>query len=196
MNRNYDIAKNQWGFIGNSPLAARSRMVSMLIGNQAFIGFGWSGGRSDVSYKDFWQLDLIANTWKQIQTPFTKPNPIYATSFVLGNSGYLIGIENSARVEVWKFDASNNSWSKKSDFPNHIYGEAATTINDHGLVISSAVNKGVNDVYEYDPSKDLWITRQSLGTGTNGTTARFQFASYLNGKLYYASGNLWELSFN
>lgn len=184
----YDPATNAWTFLMNTPLPARARQLSMVIGDKVYIGF---------SPNDFWQFDPVTNQWTNVPTPLETTFSRSATSFVAGNKGYIVGatfpgVSWDRYADVWEFDPSIPAWTQKSNYPDMIAGEMGTSINDHGLIISSAVNTIVSRVYEYDPAKDRWIKRQSM----NSTTAPFQFAHFINGKLYYASGNLWEMSFD
>jgi N-acetylneuraminic acid mutarotase len=195
----YDPNSNSWNFIGNSPISKRSRMVSIVINNKAYIGLGWISWPSVTSFNDLWEFDVFSNSWNEITIPvgINGNSSLNATSFVINNKGYFVGVTFSGvdwdrHADVWEFDPAVPSWTKKSDYPDMIYGEVATTINNHGLVLSSAINDSRSRVYEYDPIKDRWIKRQSM----SGTIAPIQFSHYLNGVLYYASGNLWGLTFN
>jgi len=195
----YDPSTNAWTFLFNAPISARSRMVSFVIDDEAYLGFGWVSSPSVTSFYDLWSYSIKTSTWNQVPIPVSiNSNSVSnATSFSLNGKAYIIGLSYSGvswdkRADLYEFNPAIPSWTKKSDYPDMIYGENATTINNHGLVISSAVNDSRSRVYEYDPVKDLWITRQSM----SGTTAAIQFSHYVNGTLYYSSGNMWKLNFN
>jgi hypothetical protein len=181
----FDPESNQWSFVMDTPLPETSRQKAVVINNKAYIGFGQN--------TDLWEFDIINNTWTQVETPFAVGDVSTSTAFSIGNKAYFVGVTFSGiSPDTWEFEPAIGSWSKKSNYPDIIYGENATTMNNHGLVISSAVNDSRSRVYEYDPIKDRWIKRQSM----SGTTAPIQFSHYVNGVLYYSSGNLWGLTFN
>jgi hypothetical protein len=181
----FDPDSNQWSFVMDTPLLESSKQKAVVINNKAYIGFGQN--------RDLWEFDIINNTWTQVETPFAVGDVSTSTAFSIGNKAYFVGVTFSGiSPETWEFEPAIGSWSKKSNYPDIINGENATTMNNHGLVISSAVNNSRSRVYEYDPIKDRWIRRQSM----SGTTAPIQFSHYVNGVLYYSSGNLWGLTFN
>lgn len=180
----YDPVSNNWTLYASSPLSPRSRMLSFVIGDKAYLGFGTG---QNVTMLDFWVLDLPTGQWSAQSTPFSSYGS-QATSFTTNGKGYVIGLTSTS----WEFDPSTSAWTPKAKYPDTIDGEPATSRNNHGLVVSSAINTPTTRVYEYEPDTDSWIKRQSV----TGTTPPIQFAHYFNGKLYYASGTMWELSFD
>jgi N-acetylneuraminic acid mutarotase len=187
----YDPGTDSWVFLLNAPFEPRSRMIQFVIGNTAYMGFGGAVGATTTEFSDFWSFNIETSTWNQIPVPASVNTSFFhSTSFSVNEKGYIIGLEEY--MDMWEFDPITSSWTQKADYPDDIHGENTTRINNHGLVLSSAVNTGRSRVYEYDPIKDRWIKRQSMG----GTTGAIQFAHYVNGVLYYASGNVWGLTFN
>lgn len=194
----YDPVTDTWTFLQNAPFEPRSRMVQFVIGNTAYLGFGWVSWPSVKSFDDLWSYNIETSTWTQINVPVSI-NSNYvssATSFSVNSKGYIVGLSSGSNStswrSLWEFDPAISSWTQKADYPDDIYGENATTIGNHGLVIKSAINGIQTRVYEYDPMKNRWIKRQSMSQ----TSAPIQFAHYVNGALYYSSGNVWKLNFN
>lgn len=193
----YDPATDTWTFLQNAPFEPRSRIIQFIIGNTAYLGFGWVSLPSVKSFDDLWSYNIETSTWKQINVPVTI-NSNYvssATSFSVNSRGYIVGLSSGSNTSwrsVWEFDPAIPSWTQKADYPDDIYGENATTMGNHGLITKSAINSIQSRIYEYDPLKDRWIKRQSM----SGTTAPVQFSCFVNGGLYYSSGNIWKLIFN
>lgn len=188
----YDPVTDNWTYLLSAPFEGRSRMIQFVIGNTAYMGFGRAAGASITSFSDFWSFNIETSEWNQIAVP-VSPNSnslLYATAFSVNEKAYIIGLQHNRNM--WEFDPTISLWTEKTDYPDDLYGERPTTISNHGLVLSSAVNTGRSRVYEYDPIKDRWIKRQSM----TGTTEPIQFSHVVNGVLYYASGNVWELRFN
>jgi hypothetical protein len=185
----YDPVQDQWEFVMETPLDARTRPQSAVVGDAVYIGFG--------SATDLWQYTPSGNQWVQVPVPIELQEPAYATHFTAGNKIYYIGLQHpgdwvNPRADCWEFDPAVQSWTRRSDFPDRIYGEPATVREDRGLVISSNITASYNRVYEYDVPGDRWIQRQTLAGGTG----YFQLGAAVNGRLYLASGNLWEMSFD
>lgn len=195
----YDPLIDSWTFMGTAPLEARSRMVSFVIEDNVYLGFGWVSYPNVRSFTDLWSYNIVTSTWNQISVPISvNSNSVSsATSFATNGKAFIVGLTYSGdtwdrRADVVEFNPSIQSWTKKSDYPDMINGEVATTIYNHGLVLSSAVNDSRSRVYEYDVEKDRWNKRQSL----SGTSGHIQFSHFVNGSLYYSSGNVWALSFD
>lgn len=185
----YDPVQDQWEFVMETPIGSRGSIQSAVVGDAVYIGFG--------SATDLWRYTPSGNQWVEVPVPIELQEPAYATNFTTGNKIYYIGLQHpgdwvNPRADCWEFDPAEQSWARLSDYPDRIRYEPATVRDGRGLVISSNVTDSYNRVYEYDVPGDRWIRRQSLAGGS-GT---FQFGAAVNGKLYIASGNLWEMSFD
>lgn len=173
-------------------------MLSMVIEDQIYLGFGRKQGPIYEYFKDFWKYDIHSNTCLSVSSPVSIASG-RSTSFILGRKAYIIGLGTSGSswgsgADVWEFNSAEGSWNQKNDFPGIINGEAATQSNDHGLVVVNNQSDGYSKVYEYDPGKDLWIPRQSLQPAKN--FRHFIFAHYRSGKLYFGTDQLWVMDFD
>lgn len=100
--------------------------------------------------------------------PATSPDlgPYY---FAINNKAYQVSdIDNVTNLKtVYEYDATNDSWAQKNDFPGQ--GRAAAysfVINGMGYIAcgdyssnptqGQYVAVGLNDVWEYNPSTDKW----------------------------------------
>lgn len=188
----YDPTNNTWTKQLDSPFPGRRNAISFVINDHAYVGLGFSDASNNVVHHiDIWSFNPTTGNWSSIPVPFTK-SVSRATSFVVNNKAYLVGVEESRSrySDVWEFDPASSSWSVKSPLPEEMLNEGATASSQSGYVIAT-INGYGNRPYEYDPNKDRWIKRQSLYS----TSAPFQFAHYHNNKLVYCAGTLWQLDF-
>jgi N-acetylneuraminic acid mutarotase len=194
----YDFGTNTWDFLMNAPIPARSRLIAFVIDEKAYIGFGFSKiDFNAVSYSDFWKFDPSDNSWTEMVTPLTNETEYRMSCFTVSNKGYLFGVTGGGTL--WEFDPEASTWSRKSDLAIGPYnGNPGVSLNSSGMVFSGSQYGESNRVYEYNPLKDRWITRQTLheAGGRMG-----EVAAFVNGKVYYGFGefsnaysDFWELT--
>ncbi|MGE0076702.1 MAG: Kelch repeat-containing protein [Bacteroidales bacterium] len=78
--------------------------TAFAVGNYAYVatgGFGTYGNR-------VWEYDAVNDLWEE-KTPFEGRSRMYAVSFVLGNSGYVLTGKGNygCLVDIWRFDPSD-----------------------------------------------------------------------------------------
>ena len=81
----YDPLEDCWKQISNYPGKGSDELASLYIYGNLYIGMGTNGS---YTYADFWKLDLIDMSWKQMSS--CPLNIASAVSHVIGNKG-LIG---------------------------------------------------------------------------------------------------------
>jgi hypothetical protein len=89
---------------------------------------------------------------------------------------------------TWEFDPAPSQWTRKADLGDWVTGGPSTSMGEHGLVVCYANSHP--RIYQYDPSINEWITRQSLMQ----YSTPYLFASYYNKKLHLAGKEMWELT--
>lgn len=111
-----------------------------------------------------------------------------ATSFVIGNKGYLLGGWDGKGWlnDLWEYDMEANYWVKKSDLPGSVRTLAVAFSIGNKAYIGTGYD-GLNylkDFWEYDPSADAW-TRKSDFIGS----ARYGAVGFsMNGSGYIGCG--------
>lgn len=165
---------------------AREYAMSFAINGKGYIFMGSMGA----SLKDVWEYDPVANTWTQ-KLDFPGAGRAQAVTFTIGNKGYMVcgidvGSPSTVFSEVWEYDPSIDTWTKKANFPGTPRcASVGFSIGNKGYMGTGNVNPGVlNDFWEYDPSIDTWTQKPNFpGSARWGATG---FA--VNGKGYIGVG--------
>jgi N-acetylneuraminic acid mutarotase len=164
-------------------LAAESVLISVSVGNKT---------------NQYATPFVAINSWKR-GADFPGGVRGMATSFTIGNSGYVAtGRENSYDLfvsssnsaiykDLWEFNASSNSWTKRADLPGPArYYAMSFVIGSKAYVGGGIPNFGnfLSDFYEYNPATNTW--RQIASLPGNGRYAGVGFSA--NGKGYIGLG--------
>ncbi|MFL5789133.1 MAG: Kelch repeat-containing protein, partial [Flavisolibacter sp.] len=83
---------------------------------------------------ELWEYDPSTNRWNE-KTDFPGKNIFYASSFSIGNKGYMVVASNGSTLkkDFWEYDPSKNKWKKRADFPgNPMDSPVGFTIEDKG----------------------------------------------------------------
>ena len=161
---------------------ARHRATSFSIGNSGYIGLGHINSGIDVEYEDFWKYDPSSNSWSQVAN-YPEGRCYHATSFVIGNNGY-VGtgrLENGTySKKFFRYDPVTNIWTPVSDFPGAARrGAVAFTTNGKGYVGTGQATSGyTNDFYEYNPNNNSWIIRAQLPGPPRTSSVGFNIENY------------------
>src|SRR5450759_459476 len=201
----FDPANNKWTQKADFGGSGRYAAVSMAINNKGYIGTGYDG-----SYlKDFWEYDPETDSWTQ-KTSIGGSKRQDAACFVIDGKGYIVtGIDNGTyETDLWEYDPTEDIWNKKraiSNISDENYDDKYTTIvgiykvgfsiNGKGYLATGGQTAGVN-VWEYDPSNDLWIERTSFEGSSRADAVGFAIGNlgYLttgkSGSYYF--DDLWS----
>ena len=110
-------------------------------------------------------------------TAFLEPKGLMLVAFVLNGQGYVVtGIYNSYDNEVYAYNPTSDTWTKKRNInninDNESYDDNYTTIaranavgfavNGKGYIAGGSSVSLVNNVWEYDPASDLWTEKTSF----------------------------------
>lgn len=111
-----------------------------------------------------------------------------ASSFSLGNKGYLVGgFEGTNRLsDLWEYDMDRDFWTQKATFPGIARNAAvATALNGKGYYGTGydGSNK-LTDFWEYDPTANSWTQKADFsGSG------RYEAVAFgVGGKVYIGCG--------
>ncbi len=142
--------------------------------------------------------DPLDTDWSQKTSMFD--GRYAAAAFSIADSGYICTGANSGGLpqnDLWRYDASSNSWEQKAFLPGVARTDAVGfAIGNKGYVGTgddhqSGVNlEWLKDFYEYDPVANTWVQKADLGAGSGSTILARGFAIGfgLQGKGYIGSG--------
>lgn len=172
--KDFIILPGKWRLI-KSQIAAgyeiRHTQTSFVIGNNAYMGFGFNGG---TSIKDLWEYDLSSNNWTRKADCGVDFDA--GIAMIINNIAY-VGFGMSRNIaccglhkQVWAYDPNTNSWTRKSDFlgPGR-WGPFGIGLNGKGYMGLGSVDGGtrLHDWWEYDPATDTWTQRADMPSTEN-----------------------------
>ncbi|WP_106830462.1 Kelch repeat-containing protein [Parabacteroides pacaensis] len=150
----------------------------------------------------------LIGTWYRM-SDFDGLARSYASSFTIGNKGYIVGGYNGKTQrlsDTWEYDMEQDFWTQKASFPGKArQAGTAFAIDEKGYFGTGYdAENYYNDFWEYDPASNTWSEKATYpGSGRYGTVS-FSIAgkgyigcgydgNYL--KDFYAynpSANSWE----
>ncbi len=177
------IAQDSWSPKASFPGNGRYITASFVIGDKFYTGMGVNeGGYLD----DFWEYNSTTDQWSQKAT-FPGGARTAATGFSIGSKGYICFGSNTPGDEgwiwykdVWEYDPSNDSWTRKNDFPGHERYLAVSFVIGNKAYIGNGTYRYnrwtladyYNDFWEYNPSTDNWTQKSNVPEeGRSGSLA-------------------------
>ena len=203
------LTEGNWITSAESPANARYQPVSFVIGNIAYIGTGYNSENNNLRYNDLWSVDSTGTWGQQLASmPQTHtdsaPSRNGAVAFSIGRNGYITtGTDGNIKLtDTWAYNVDDNKWTRKADFANGTlagrYAASAFSIGSYGYVTCGYDNSYLKDLWQYDPSTDKWIAKQSVGGGgvpnpgegySKGGFKRMLATTFVyNNQAYLASG--------
>ena len=155
----YDPVLNSWSTKSTMPVEeGRSYAVSFVINNKAYIGTGY--GAFDYP-SDLWEFDPQTNGWVSI-AGYPGGYRYGAVAFTIGTLAYVGSgayvFENITprSKELWSYNRSSNSWTRKADIPGgHRNFPFGFSIGSNGYVGSGGSETSIPDprgFYRYTTS--------------------------------------------
>jgi N-acetylneuraminic acid mutarotase len=81
--------------------------------------------------------------------------------------------------DLWEYDASNNSWTQKANFPGAArYTSASFVIGNYAYVGMGKSGPWYSDFYKYDPANDLWTQIANIGGPLRQNAKTFTLGNY------------------
>lgn len=165
-------AQFSWETKANIPgVAGRWDAYAFSLNNKIYVAGGYTGA---VNKKDFWEYDPATDTWTQKADVPGSTARTSAIAFAIGGKGYIgLGTEDlfshPSLKDLWEYDPSADSWTKKADLPDTGRKRSACfVVNNKAYVIGGSVNySGFRsaDVWEYDPATNQWTAKNDYPTG-------------------------------
>lgn len=201
----YDPDIDAWTQKADVGPNARRWAVGFSIGNKGYIGTGQGDGHVA---KDFWEYDPVTNVWKP-KSNFGGTARRLAVGFSIGDKGYIAtGINDQCCIiltnDLWEYDPSSDSWTKKADFPGTKRLDAiGLSIGNKGYVglgIDCEYCGGTDDFWEYVPATDSWLQRADFPGGARADAMAFSIGdkgyvgtgSYQDYDSSIIYGDFWE----
>jgi N-acetylneuraminic acid mutarotase len=176
--------------------------MSFTLNNKIYVGGGYLGS---VSLTQWWGNDLnmydpATNTWTtKNKLPGTVTSRTAGVAFVINGKAYLgLGADSFLSFtggqknlsDLWEYNPSGDSWTKKADFPETGVTDAAVFVADGkayvvgGSTSSSGSGSYSSKTWEYNPTTNKWTEKASYPDGV--ISGAFGFG--LNNKGYVAGG--------
>lgn len=103
---------------------------------------------------DMFKYNQIEDSWVRIGDGISYVRNFM--TFALNGKGYAVNCYNGAFFE---FDPNTELWTNKDNYPGESYKGVALANDTHGYVgFGFEINSDsyVNELYKYDPTKDVW----------------------------------------
>jgi N-acetylneuraminic acid mutarotase len=158
--------------------------VAFTIGNTGYFGLGYNGG---TSLKQFASYNAVTDAWSRL--PDAGLDLQSGFDMVINNKAYIgtgqaLSLNPSIMKQVWEFDPSGNTWTRKKDFPGPArwagFGISTGTKGYAGLGDPGG-GSILKDWWEYDPASDTWTQKKDIpATASLWWPAGFN----INGRLF------------
>ncbi|MDO9376546.1 MAG: HYR domain-containing protein [Ferruginibacter sp.] len=171
-----------WSRKADFPGAVKTRTVRFSILGKGYVGISYS---SNISSKEFWEFDPVANTWTQ-KADFGGERRVDAVGFSINDKGYVgAGYDGTLLNDFWEYDPAANAWSRKADMPGKPrIGSSLLAMGDRGFLIGGWDGTYRKDVWEYNPQLDQWLQKKDFP----GTARRDAPAFEIDGMGYLGTG--------
>jgi N-acetylneuraminic acid mutarotase len=178
-----------WVQKSDFPGTERFSATGFEINGKLYFGTGYNG----VTFMtDWWEFDPVTDQWTQ-KANYPGVGRLHASSFAIGNKGYVLFGSTTVGVytfptDVWEYDAINDQWTQKANFPGTgRYTAVAMEINGKGYAGTGWKQFNgpfLNDWWEYDPNTNIWTQKANI-TGTRRSAYYFS----INNKGYVGLGS-------
>jgi N-acetylneuraminic acid mutarotase len=147
----------QWVQDATLPMGEAVGSFSFAIGDNVYVGGG-------IGLKSFYCYNATAKSWtKKADVPGVSYDREFATGFSVGANGYVTlgydSIQQRMLKDIWEYDTTTDSWSKKSNFPGNARQGAYSFVIGALAYVGSGADQLPNyypDFYSYDPAVDAW----------------------------------------
>jgi len=168
--------EDEWTSVAALDVEGREGMTSFSINN---VGYVLGGEDADgTAYKDMYAYEPNTDSWSKV-ADFGGDKRSNAVAFVIDNIAYVCtGISNGSYPnDFYKYDPTEGSigtWTelrKISDISDDSYDDdydiirtnaVAFTCDGKGYIATGGKGSSGTDVWEYNPTTDLWVEKTSF----------------------------------
>lgn len=154
-------------------LLGREGMIAFSIGDIGYVGTGVD--KDGTEYNDFYAYDPSSNSWSQV-ADFPGSKRKDGVAFVINDIAYVCTgtTSGSYAYDLFSYNPTSNSWTKLraiEDKSDESYDDdytiarnnaVAFTAGGKGYIATGGKNAAGSDVWEYNPSTDLWTEKTSF----------------------------------
>lgn len=155
----YDQTTNTWSAKNNFPGSARNGAIAVMINNKVYAGLGAS---SSAFLTDFYGYNDTTDVWTAVAS-FPAVGRDLPFVFGINGKAYVgAGVVSPSATtyvsDMWEYDATADSWTRKADFPGSSrFAFAYFSINDRGYAgLGKTTTQNFSDFYKYIPLTDTW----------------------------------------
>ncbi len=188
----YNSQTDLWTRKTDFPGTARVKAIGAVIGDKAYVGLGAVASLQGGQFSDFWEYDIINDTWKQLASfPGEAKNDLFCAvidSCIYTTEGFTFDMFNS---DTYKYDPKTNEWTKLTNCPVKRSGVAGFAIGKNLYVGSGYRGGNFKDFYCYRTETNAWSRvadlpeKRILSKGVS-----------INGLGYIMLGRYWNGSLN
>ncbi len=170
-----------WVQRANIPVST-SRTTGMSTDSKGYIVFGDIGQGNNTN--TLYEYNPISDSWTQ-KASFPGPGRGNGFSFSIGNNIYAGGGYDgfSTYFDFAEYLPDSNMWVAKTTFPGSgTRGSKGANLLGKGYVVGGTFNRSFpysNQLWEYDPSTDMWTQKANVPFGANSGSVLFSSDSLL-----------------
>ena len=140
---------------------ARRQACAFATAGLCYVTCGNDGGFKN----DMYAYNPLLNSWS-VKTNFAGTPRYDATSFVIGNSGFVgLGYDNTLNYtnDIWQYNAFTDSWTQMTNFAGTAReGSVAFVLNNEAFVAVGYDNTFAFDVWKYTPNIGVGIQEETI----------------------------------
>lgn len=168
----FDPSDNSWASIAEIG-GITSNDVAFSVNNRGYVG----------SSQGFWEYNPNDDEWAQ------KGNAAFFTGKAVALNGKAYVLEDLNTTAFYEYDPDLDSWTSKAAFPlTSLRNPAVFTLNNKVYVVGGITDASAKtmtvEMYEYDPSTDVWTQKADFPGKPRGYANAFS----LNGSAYVGGG--------
>jgi N-acetylneuraminic acid mutarotase len=188
----YNSISDTWERKSDFPGKARVKAIAGVIGNKAYIGLGCVSAYDGNQFKDLWEYNMAADTWKQM-ADFPGIGTTDLVCEVVNWNIYVFSgfASTSFNRETYKYDPASNKWTKLSKIPTMRSNAAGFSAGNKVYLGTGFQGANLKDFYSYDTQSDSWTRLADLPEGrilSKGLA--------INGRGFIMLGRYWNGALN